>query len=139
MASNSQNNLRQAIRSFEATWHNNDCNASLTEAKPKQLYSIRREFQNLIEHIVAPEFIFQTLKEELKKILPEQLQLPFNRLSDEYKYQNVQKFMRIEEFMARFMSWYNDLVMKIWKFEQIKKVWFVISRALSSRSLATIC
>ncbi|KAL1562031.1 replication factor C subunit 3-like isoform X2 [Salvia divinorum] len=158
IVSSSQNNLRQAIRSFEATWHTN---ASLTEDQdiktgwedkianiakkvleeqsPKQLYIIRGELQNLIEHNVAPEFIFQTLKEELKKILPEQLQPPFHHLYDEYQYQknhtgkkylphthqedelgeiqndqrkNVRKFLRIEEFIARFMSWYKGFVAK---------------------------
>ncbi|KAG6420254.1 hypothetical protein SASPL_116776 [Salvia splendens] len=160
IASNSQNNLRQAIRSFEATWHTNS-NASLTEDQyiktgwedkianiakkvvqeqsPKQLYTIRGELQNLIEHNVAPEFIFQTLKEELMKILPEHLQPPFHQLYDEYQYQkihagkkflphahqedelgetqndqrkNVRKFLRIEEFIARFMSWYKGFVVK---------------------------
>ncbi|KAH6793790.1 hypothetical protein C2S52_004267 [Perilla frutescens var. hirtella] len=142
IAINSQNNLRQAIRSFEATWHTsasltedqdiktgwedkiaNIAKNVLAEQSPKQLYNIRGELQNLIEHNVAPEFIFQTLKEELKKILPEQLQPQFDHLYDEYQYQknqagkkyfpyghleeelgerqtdqrkNVQKFMRIE-------------------------------------------
>ncbi|KAK4414359.1 Replication factor C subunit [Sesamum alatum] len=140
IANNSKNNLRQAIRSFEATWH---LNASLTEDQdiktgwedkianiarnvleeqsPKQLYNIRGELQNLIEHNVAPEFIFQTLKEELKKILPDQLQPQFDHLYEEYQKnrankkhlscahqqeelgnrqndqkRNVQQFMRIE-------------------------------------------
>ncbi|PIN10365.1 Replication factor C, subunit RFC3 [Handroanthus impetiginosus] len=159
IANNSKNNLRQAIRSFEATWHFNGCSASLTEDQdiktgwedkianiarnvleeqsPKQLYDIRGELQNLVEHNVAPEFIFQTLKEELKKILPEHLQLQFDDLYDAYQEnhaikkslpsahqqeelgerqndqkKNVHQFMRIEEFIARFMSWYKGLTIK---------------------------
>ncbi|KAL8495831.1 hypothetical protein ACS0TY_019805 [Phlomoides rotata] len=113
IANNSKNNLRQAIRSFEATWHFNGCNASLTEDQdiktgwedkianiarnvleeqsPKQLYNIRGELQNLIEHNVAPEFIFQTLKGELKWILPEQLQPQFEHLYVEYQKNNSGK------------------------------------------------
>ncbi|KAL9156184.1 hypothetical protein ABFS82_09G057300 [Erythranthe guttata] len=159
IAINSKNNLRQAIRSFEATWHFSGCSDSLKEDQdikmgwedrianiaknvlkeqsPKQLYNIRGELQNLIEHNVAPEFIFQSLKDELKNILPEELKQQFDHLYDEYqKYhavsryllsatqqeelgkkqhdqrKNVQQFMRIEEFIARFMSWYKGLVNK---------------------------
>ncbi|KAL2478629.1 replication factor C subunit 3-like [Forsythia ovata] len=104
IASSSKNNLRQAIRSFEATWN---FNSSLTEDQdiksgwedkiaklakniieeqsPKQLYNIRGELQNLIEHKVAPEFIFKTLVEELKKNLDCHLQPKFDNLYDEYQ------------------------------------------------------
>ncbi|KAL0425500.1 UNVERIFIED_CONTAM: Replication factor C subunit [Sesamum radiatum] len=123
IANNSKNNLRQAIRSFEATWHfnwrfkPNNKNPSAST----RLYNIRGELQTLIEHNVAPEFIFQTLKEELEKILPDQLQPQFDHLYEEYQKnranknhcssahqqeelgnrqndqkKNVQQFMRIE-------------------------------------------
>ncbi|KAK4410964.1 Replication factor C subunit [Sesamum angolense] len=141
IANNSKNNLRQAIRSFEATWHFNTTLTEdqdiktgwedkianiarnvLEEQSPKQLYNIRGELQTLIEHNVAPEFIFQTLKEELEKILPDQLQPQFDHLYEEYQKnranknhcssahqqeelgnrqndqkKNVQQFMRIED------------------------------------------
>ncbi|KAL0397469.1 UNVERIFIED_CONTAM: Replication factor C subunit [Sesamum calycinum] len=156
IANNSKNNLRQAIRSFEATWHFNTTLTEdqdiktgwedkianiarnvLEEQSPKQLYNIRGELQTLIEHNVAPEFIFQTLKEELEKILPDQLQPQFDHLYEEYQKnranknhcssahqqeelgnrqndqkKNVQQFMRIEEFIARFMSWYKGFAIK---------------------------
>ncbi|CAI9781649.1 unnamed protein product [Fraxinus pennsylvanica] len=101
-ANSSNNNLRQAIRSFEATWH---FNSSLTEDQaiktgweekianlarniiqeqtPKQLYIIRGELQILIEHAVAPEFILKTLVEELKNH-DESLQPLFCNMCDEY-------------------------------------------------------
>ncbi|XP_051123886.1 uncharacterized protein LOC127246494 isoform X2 [Andrographis paniculata] len=154
IANSSKNNLRQAIRSFEATWHFSGCQAVLKEDQiiktgwedkianiannvveeqsPMQLYYIRGEIKNLIEHNVAPEYIFQTLKEELQKILPEKLQMQFIQLYEEYQNnnsakkgmlcgdveeglserqhdqkKNVQRFMKIEEFIARFMSWYK--------------------------------
>ncbi|KAI3448984.1 hypothetical protein Pfo_005649 [Paulownia fortunei] len=142
IANNARNNLTQAIRSFEATWHFKYI-SSLKEAQVIKtgwedkianiarnviedqksichgLYNIR-ELQNLLEHNADPGFIFQALKEELKRIPPEQLQPQFDKLYDEYqknyttkKYlasaqqeefgkrqndprKNVQQFMRIE-------------------------------------------
>ncbi|XP_070021845.1 replication factor C subunit 3-like [Nicotiana sylvestris] len=78
IASNSKSNLRQAIRSFEATWHFNTCLTENQEIKTgweddiakiakniieeqssEQLYDIRGKLQNLIEHNVSAEFIFK--------------------------------------------------------------------------------
>ncbi|XP_049383057.1 uncharacterized protein LOC125847490 [Solanum stenotomum] len=147
IASNSKSNLRQAIRSFEATWH---FNTSLTENQeiktgweddiakiakniieeqsPKQLYDIRGKLQNLIEHNVSAEFIFNTVFEELKSNLDDQfhkdmdiLKMKYNINSsdhDQGKSDNdavkkiVHKFMKIEEFTAKFMSWYKIFVLK---------------------------
>ncbi|KAK6804213.1 hypothetical protein RDI58_001997 [Solanum bulbocastanum] len=147
IASNSKSNLRQAIRSFEATWH---FNTSLTENQeiktgweddiakiakniieeqsPKQLYDIRGKLQNLIEHNVSAEFIFNTVFEELKNNLDDQfhkdmdiLKMKYNINSNDHdqgKSDNdavkkiVHKFMKIEEFTAKFMSWYKIFVLK---------------------------
>ncbi|KAK6162751.1 hypothetical protein DH2020_002592 [Rehmannia glutinosa] len=130
IAINSKNNLRQAIRSFEATWH---FNTSLTEDQdiktgwedkianiarnvleeqsPKQLYNIRGELQNLIEHNVAPEFIFQKNHAVKKYLSSENQQEELGKRQNDQR-KNVQQFMRIEEFIARFMSWYKGLVIK---------------------------
>ncbi|PWA95329.1 DNA polymerase III, clamp loader complex, gamma/delta/delta subunit, C-terminal [Artemisia annua] len=78
IAVKSKNNLRQAIRSFEATWQHNplldgeriiltgwendiaQIAISIVEKQsPKQLYDIRRKLQTLIDHSVPPEFIFE--------------------------------------------------------------------------------
>nr|XP_010323551.3 replication factor C subunit 3-like isoform X2 [Solanum lycopersicum] len=147
IASNSKSNLRQAIRSFEATWH---FNTSLTENQeiktgweddiaeiakniieeqsPKQLYDIRGKLQNLIEHNVSAEFIFNTVFEELKSNLDDQfhkemdiLKLKYNINSNDLEQGKgdndavkkiVHKFMKIEEFTAKFMSWYKIFVLK---------------------------
>ncbi|GMN61523.1 hypothetical protein TIFTF001_030606 [Ficus carica] len=67
----SKNNLRQAIRSFEATWL-------------KQLYDIRGKLQDLIDHEVSPEFIFQSLVDELQKHLHNLLKRRVHNLYAEY-------------------------------------------------------
>ncbi|XP_027157763.1 replication factor C subunit 3-like [Coffea eugenioides] len=158
IAKSSKNNLRQAIRSFEATWQFNSvlkenqeimigweddiakiARNIIDEQSPKQLYNIRGKLQNLIEHNVSPEFIFETLVKELKKNLDEQLQKQIDNLHEKYNKNDdcekhyapapnrqeemgkrlndpvrktVQQFMRIEEFIAKFMSWYKGLVVK---------------------------
>ncbi|KAL3537190.1 hypothetical protein ACH5RR_000556 [Cinchona calisaya] len=158
IARSSKNNLRQAIRSFEATWHfssvlkedqeiltgweddiANIARNIIQEQSPKQLYDIRGKLQNLIEHNVSPEFIFETLLKELKNNSGEQLQKQIDDLYEKFnKYdgceksyaaapsrqeemgkrledpvrKTLQQFMRIEEFIAKFMSWYKGLVVK---------------------------
>ncbi|CDP09315.1 unnamed protein product [Coffea canephora] len=151
IAKSSKNNLRQAIRSFEATWQFNSvlkenqeimigweddiakiARNIIDEQSPKQLYNIRGKLQNLIEHNVSPEFLFETLVKELKKNLDEQLQKQIDNLHEKYNHyapapnrqeemgkrlndpvrKTVQQFMRIEEFIAKFMSWYKGLVVK---------------------------
>ncbi|CBI38070.3 unnamed protein product, partial [Vitis vinifera] len=75
---NSKNNLRQAIRSFEATWkfkypfeEDQEIRTGweddiariakniIEEQTPKQLYNIRGKLQKLTEHNVASEFIYK--------------------------------------------------------------------------------
>ncbi|XP_022765785.1 replication factor C subunit 3-like [Durio zibethinus] len=148
IADSSKNNLRQAIRSFEACWQSsypfeedqipltgweediaNIAKNIVEERSPKQLYIIRGKLQILIEHDVSPEFIFMSLVEEVKKHLHENLHPQVDALYDEYntndegmiesedematkvidpvKYK-MRIFSRIEEFIARFMSWYNN-------------------------------
>ncbi|XP_042059850.1 probable replication factor C subunit 3 isoform X2 [Salvia splendens] len=93
------------------------------EQSPKQLYTIRGELQNLIEHNVAPEFIFQTLKEELMKILPEQLQPPFHHLYDEYQYQKIhagKKFFPLAHQEDELGETQNDQRKNVRKFLRIE-------------------
>ncbi|XP_058085454.1 replication factor C subunit 3-like isoform X2 [Magnolia sinica] len=126
IAENSKQNLRQAIRSFEATrqldypfkedqviwtgWEEDIANIAkniIDEQSPKQLYIIRGKLQNLIEHNVSPEFIFSTLVGELKKRLDDHLHPKIDSLYLEYNEEsgrrntdaarkNVHHFMRIE-------------------------------------------
>ncbi|XVF13753.1 hypothetical protein REPUB_Repub08aG0234800 [Reevesia pubescens] len=103
IANSSKNNLRQAIRSFEACWYSsypfkedqliltgwdediaNIAKNIVEERSPKQLYIIRGKLQILIEHDVSPEFIFMSLVEEVKKHLQENLHPQVNALYDEY-------------------------------------------------------
>ncbi|KAI3681407.1 hypothetical protein L6452_36202 [Arctium lappa] len=103
IAINSKNNLRQAIRSFEATWKYSspleedqviltgweddiaDIATSIVEKQsPKQLYDIRRKLQNLIDHSVPPEFIFKTLAVELKKNVEELMHNQIDKMYKEY-------------------------------------------------------
>ncbi|CAL1373787.1 unnamed protein product [Linum trigynum] len=161
IAGNSSNNLRQAIRSFEACWRKsypfsedqviltgweddiaNIAKNIIQEQSPKQLYIIRGKLQNLIEHDVSPEFIFMSLKEELKSRLHESFTSQVDNLYKDYNRNNsggkidcanqfgvswghqldevggkqrcdparlrVHQFMRIEEFIAKFMSCYKS-------------------------------
>ncbi|XVF55933.1 hypothetical protein PTKIN_Ptkin06aG0075500 [Pterospermum kingtungense] len=148
VANNSKNNLRQAIRSFEACCHSSypfkEDQVILTgweehiaeiaknmveERSPKQLYIIRGKLQILIEHDVPPDFIFMSLVGELKKHLHQNLHPEVDSLYDEYNgshegmierenqmgskvvdpvKNNKRIFFRIEEFVARFMSCYNN-------------------------------
>ncbi|XP_022147144.1 probable replication factor C subunit 3 [Momordica charantia] len=104
IADNSKNNLRQAIRSLEASWNKSqlfeeDENQLLTgweddiadvakkiveEQSPKQLYIVRGKLKKLIEHDVSPNFIFRTLVDELKKFLDEELQRRIEGLYADY-------------------------------------------------------
>ncbi|KAF6140961.1 hypothetical protein GIB67_030172 [Kingdonia uniflora] len=157
-AVNSKQNLRQAIRSFEASWQLNSpleedqviltgweenigniAKNIIEEQSPRQLYNIRGKLQNLIEHNVSAQFIFDSLVGELKKNVSEEvkpkidsLYLEYNRDTGEIdgekslctgndaaggkrstaSRKNVQDFMRIEEFTAKFMSFYKCYVTK---------------------------
>ncbi|TXG62428.1 hypothetical protein EZV62_009422 [Acer yangbiense] len=167
IADNSKNNLRQAIRSFEASWQmsypfeeeqgiltgweddiTNIAKKIIEEQSPKQLYIIRGKLQNLIEHDVSLDFIFKSLVGELKKDLDVGLHRQIDCLYDEYNRgdgsmfendglcyprsrheeggkrlndhmrKNVQHFLRIEEFIAKFMSWYKTLTNNNNRYEQ---------------------
>ncbi|KAK2650932.1 hypothetical protein Ddye_018421 [Dipteronia dyeriana] len=194
IAENSKNNLRQAIRSFEASWQmsypfeedeailtgweddiTNIAKKIIEEQSPKQLYIIRGKLQNLIEHDVSLDFIFkvqtfcpyewsqvvidslliictidlQSLVGELKKHLDVGLHRQIDCLYDEYNRddgsmfenekplvfarsrheevgkrqnehmrKNVQLFLRIEEFIAKFMSWYKTVTNNNNRYEQ---------------------
>ncbi|XP_026377679.1 replication factor C subunit 3-like [Papaver somniferum] len=157
IAENSKHNLRQAIRSFEATWHfyneftedqvlltgweedvANIAEKIIEEQSPRQLYIIRGKFQNLIDHNVSPDFIFTSLVGELKKRLSKEFHSKIDAFFLEYKMdiggvldgekslillhsrykeskgkgnidlgKDVQHFMMIEEFTAKFMSYYK--------------------------------
>ncbi|KAK8594320.1 hypothetical protein V6N13_126128 [Hibiscus sabdariffa] len=139
IAKSSKNNLRQAIRSFQACWESsypftedqkiltgweedtaNIAKNMVEERSPKQLYIIRGKLQNLIEHDVSPDFIFTTLVEEVKKHLHDSLHSQVDYLyaqytdgenmiesEDDMGTKDRRVFSRIEEFIARFMSWYN--------------------------------
>ncbi|WCJ33339.1 Replication factor C subunit 3 [Euphorbia peplus] len=158
IAEHSKNNFRQAIRALEASWERrypftedeeiltgweddiaNIAMDIIHEQSPKQLYIIRGKLQNLIEHDVSPDFIFNTLKEELKKHLDEMSKVLVENLYKDYhrKDGNVlegeqmmfsnsrhdeagkklhedparkkfYQFMNIEEFIAKFMSFYKS-------------------------------
>ncbi|CAL4923974.1 unnamed protein product [Urochloa decumbens] len=94
------NNLRQAIRSFEATWKANypfiDGQVILTgweeeisnvarnimeEPSSKQLFVIRGKIRKLIEHDVSPHFIFSHLVAELKRDKDEEFQHSIDELA----------------------------------------------------------
>ncbi|XP_050227546.1 uncharacterized protein LOC126677119 isoform X2 [Mercurialis annua] len=104
IAAESKNNLRQAIRSFEASWQQRSCSFTedqeiltgweddianiakdmIQEQSPKQLYVIRGKLQSLIEHDVSPKFIFNALLVELKKHLDEFCQCQLDNLYKDY-------------------------------------------------------
>ncbi|XP_031404123.1 replication factor C subunit 3-like isoform X2 [Punica granatum] len=111
IADSSKNNLRQAIRSFEATWQKTNrlmedqviltgweddiamiAKKITQEQSSKQLYKIRGKLQLLSEHNVSPEFIFEFLVQELKKHLDEQLQDRVDCLFKEYKGDDGRQF-----------------------------------------------
>ncbi|XP_027357023.1 uncharacterized protein LOC113866343 [Abrus precatorius] len=154
----SNNNLRQAIRSLEATCRNKDslkdddliltgweedifsiAHKITEEQSPRQLYVIRRKLQSLMIHDVPPDFVYKFLVAELTALVDEsllsgvaKLDKEFNRAS-EYKFETTKQFghpqnkqaesdeknnesttkkyvltyLKVEEFIAKFMSWYK--------------------------------
>ncbi|XP_012085970.1 replication factor C subunit 3 [Jatropha curcas] len=138
IAITSKNNLRQAIRSLEASrqrsypftedqviltgWEDDIANIAkdmIQEQSPKQLYIISGKLQNLIEHDVAPDFIFDTLVLELKNNLDEVVQGQLDSLYKDYnrkdgnmlECENQLLFLHSRheeaEFIAKFMSQYK--------------------------------
>ncbi|XP_075486316.1 replication factor C subunit 3-like [Primulina tabacum] len=140
MTKNSKNNLRQAIRSFEATWQFNSplkedqsiktgwedkivdiARNVIEEQSPKQLYNIRGELQNLIEHNVDPEYLFQNIVEELKKNLPDQLEEQFNNLYNDYqKNQDIKRYLAPENHQEEGGKRHNDPRKNVQQFMRIE-------------------
>ncbi|OVA02925.1 hypothetical protein BVC80_9095g128 [Macleaya cordata] len=162
IADNSKHNLRQAIRSFEASWQSNHkfnedqvimtgweedvaniAENIIEEQSPKQLYIIRGKLQNLIDHNVSPDFIFSSLVGELKTRVSDEVHPKIDAFYLEYKMnsggifdgekslvllhsrykesrgkrnndlsKDVQHFMMIEEFTAKFMTFYKAYMKK---------------------------
>ncbi|CAN6311785.1 unnamed protein product [Urochloa humidicola] len=107
------NNLRQAIRSFEATWKANypfiDGQVILTgweeeisnvarnimeEPSSKQLFVIRGKIRKLIEHDVSPHFIFSHLVAELKRDKDEEFQHSIDELALDVNHCKECKFLK---------------------------------------------
>jgi len=151
----SKNNLRQAIRSLEATYRHknvlNDDDLILTgweydilniakniisEQSPRQLYAIRRKLQSLMIHDVPPDFIYKSLVADLTSLVDDSLCSEVAKLDKEYtkgydiKFESVKhyaenkqggsdeknieqtkknamNYLKVEEFIAKFMSWYK--------------------------------
>ncbi|KAG2539176.1 hypothetical protein PVAP13_9NG453200 [Panicum virgatum] len=99
------NNLRQAIRSFEATskanypfvddqviltgWEEEISNVArniMEEPNSKQLFIIRGKIRKLIEHSVSPHFIFSHLVAELKRDKDEEFQHSIDELALDVKH-----------------------------------------------------
>ncbi|PNY17664.1 putative replication factor C subunit 3-like protein, partial [Trifolium pratense] len=152
----SKNNLRQAIRSLEATYrHKNALNEDefiltgweddilniakniIREQSPRQLYAIRRKLQSLMIHDVPPEFIYKSLVDDLTSLVDHSLCSGVTKLHKEYtkgseiKFESVKhyaqnkqggsdersneltkknamNYLKVEEFIAKFMSWYKN-------------------------------
>ncbi|KAI9397872.1 hypothetical protein POPTR_003G093400v4 [Populus trichocarpa] len=118
IAEKSKRCLQQAIRSFEATWHS-------------KLFLFRQKLQILLQHNLCPQFVFFTLVEELKRHLDDRIQMQIGVFTQTYNDDNedlcierkkmrnqeelfcgqmrtrVAGFVRIEEFVAKFMSFYK--------------------------------
>ncbi|XP_022685476.1 uncharacterized protein LOC101758264 [Setaria italica] len=110
------NNLRQAIRSFEATWKANypfiDGQVILTgweedisnvarniieEPSSKQLFVIRGKIRKLIEHNVSPHFIFSHLVAELKRDKDEEFQHSIDELASDVNHVRQSKGCKSRE------------------------------------------
>jgi replication factor C subunit 3/5 len=152
----SKNNLRQAIRSLEATYrHKNALNEDefiltgweddilniakniIREQSPRQLYAIRRKLQSLMIHDVPPEFIYKSLVDNLTSLVDGSLCSGVSNLHKEYTKgseiefesvkhhaqnkqggsdersteltkKNAMNYLKVEEFIAKFMSWYKN-------------------------------
>lgn len=102
IATSASTNLRQAIRSFEATWKANYpfvedqpiltgweeeifdvAKKIMEEPSPKQLYLIRGKIRKMIEHNVSPYYIFCHLVTELKRDRDEDFQNSIDELASE--------------------------------------------------------
>ncbi|XP_061372448.1 uncharacterized protein LOC133314917 [Gastrolobium bilobum] len=165
----SRNNLRQAIRSLEATCRNKDslkdddlvltgweddilniAKNIIEEQSPRQLYVIRRKLQSLMIHDVAPGFIYKSLVAGLTSLVDDSLRSGVAKLDKEYnkaseiKFETMKQFghvqnkqvesdernkeptkkntlsyLKVEEFIAKFMSWYKNSSVKSGKHVQL--------------------
>ncbi|XP_022636831.1 replication factor C subunit 3 isoform X2 [Vigna radiata var. radiata] len=134
----SNNNLRQAIRSLEATCRNRDAvkendviltgweqdildiaKKVIQEQSPRQLYAIRRKLRSLMIHDVPPDFIYKSLVPELTSLVHHSLRPGIAKLdrdfmseSDEKNTDSTKKnaltYLKVEEFIAKVMSWYKN-------------------------------
>eukprot|EP00261_Vitis_vinifera_P039288 XP_019080531.1 PREDICTED: replication factor C subunit 3-like isoform X3 [Vitis vinifera] len=138
MAEKAKHSVRQAIRSFEATWKLNYpfkedqepitgweeefaeiAKKVIAEQSAKQWYNIKEKIKNLIAHNVPSEIIFKNLVGELKKLLDDKLPSTISDLCKQdagyYDGQNLSNGNaisggRIEEFVAKFMSAYQKQI-----------------------------
>ncbi|VAH13132.1 unnamed protein product [Triticum turgidum subsp. durum] len=124
------NNLRQAIRSFEATWRANYpfiegqpilagweeeiynvAKKILEEPSPKQLYLIRGKIRKMIEHSVSPYFIFRHLVTELKRDRDKDFQNSVDELASEFNHCAGRRFQK--EQLKEYRSQDTTLVISI--------------------------
>ncbi|KAL6348625.1 hypothetical protein AAG906_016149 [Vitis piasezkii] len=137
MAEKAKHSVRQAIRSFEATWKLNYpfkedqepitgweeefaeiAKKVIAEQSAKQWYNIKEKIKNLIAHNVPSEIIFKNLVGELKKLLDDELPSTISDLCKDAGYYDGQNLSngntisggRIEEFVAKFMSAYQKQI-----------------------------
>ncbi|XP_057440444.1 uncharacterized protein LOC130732410 [Lotus japonicus] len=108
----------------------------IEEQSPRQLYVIRRKLQSLMIHDVPPDFIYKSLVAELTNLVDDSLRPGVAKLDKEYskgceimfesvkqlgdgenKYQVTKKnainYLKVEEFIAKFMSCYMNCVKKL--------------------------
>ncbi|XP_022717692.1 replication factor C subunit 3-like [Durio zibethinus] len=149
IAENSKHCLRQAIRSFEATWLADYpfkegqsiltgwedelaimAKSIIEEQSLNVLFLARKKIINLMEHHICREFVLSTLVAELKKHVPDsQTQLDVESLYQQIPIEDFWgdkklsyegevlgsrmrkcyriSFAAIEEFVAKFMSYYK--------------------------------
>lgn len=103
----------------------------IEEQSSKRLFLFRQKLQILLQHNLCPQFVFFTLVEELKRHLDDRIQMQIGVFTQTYnddnedlcierkKMRNQQElfcgqmrtrvagFVRIEEFVAKFMSFYK--------------------------------
>ncbi|RVX14514.1 Replication factor C subunit 3 [Vitis vinifera] len=118
MAEKAKHSVRQAIRSFEATWKLNHSILASQAVNATRWYNIKEKIKNLIAHNVPSEIIFKNLVGELKKLLDDKLPSTISDLCKDAGYYDGQNLSngnaisggRIEEFVAKFMSAYQKQI-----------------------------
>lgn len=113
----SKNNLRQAIRSLEATYRNknalndddlvltgweddilNIARNIITEQSPRQLYAIRKKLQSLMIHDVPPDFIYKSLVANLTSLVDDSLCSGVTKLGKDYTKGGEIKFEGVKHY-----------------------------------------